>query len=213
MTNTIIFDFDGTLVDTVDGIVASQVRMLEVLGLPVTERQMMVQAIGLPLKECLRRGCNLPEDILDEAAATYRTVFDEVATPLIKDFPGVRPALEEFQRRGLRMCIATSRGSRSLGMILDNLDMNCFFDVIITANDGLAPKPNPDMVLEILRRTGAKAEETIVVGDTTFDLDMGAAAGCRTVGVSYGNHTVEQLLQARPAMIVDDMRRMLTDLL
>lgn len=206
----IIFDFDGTLVDTTDGIVAAEAEMLRLIGLPPVDRDIMVQAIGLPLRQCLKVGCLVPEEKLDEAVPTYRSVFDVVATPLIKDFPGVRETLEELNRRGVRMAIATSRGSRSLEMILNALDINKFFELKLTADNGLTPKPAPDMVLEALRILNAKDVETLVVGDTTFDLDMGKSAGCRTCGVTYGNHGAERLATSGPDYIIDNMESLLS---
>ena len=203
MTKAVLFDFDGTLADTAGGIVATEREVLRRLGLPLTSEEQMRGTIGLPLRESVRLGGNVPEELADEAADLYRELFFEYAPKHIKIFDGVAETLSKLAADGLQLAIATSRGSRSLKVILETYAMDgCFCDMV-TADDGIAPKPLPDMVLTLLGRMGVRAEDTIVVGDTTFDLDMGSSAGCRTIGVSYGNHSREQLQTSSPDWVVD----------
>lgn len=104
---------------------------------------------------------------------------------------------------GIRLAIATSRGANSLGVILRNYGIYDIFDEMATSSDNYEPKPSPEMVLKLIERLGATAAGTLVVGDTTFDLLMGKRAGCRTCGVSYGNHDRTILASASPDFIVD----------
>ena len=203
MIRNIIFDFDGTLADTARGIVATEREVLRRLGLPQTSEAQMCSTIGLPLGESLRLACNLPDALVDKAVRMYRDLFFDYAPQHIVIFEGVKETLAALKDRGIRMAIATSRGRDSLEKILEVHGMDAWFEADLTADDGIRPKPNPDMVLELMARMGLRADETLVVGDTTFDLEMGKAALCCTVGVSYGNHSREQLATASPDWIID----------
>lgn len=161
MTRYVIFDFDGTLADTSEGIINTVCTTLEIMGLPPQPRGQ------------------------------------------IKLFPGVKETLLELHDAGLKLAIATSRGSNSLHTILQNYGIDGIFDEVATSSDHYEPKPSPDMVLKLLQRMGANAAEALVVGDTTFDILMGSGAGCRTCGVTYGNHGRTTLATASPDFIVD----------
>lgn len=202
----IIFDFDGTLADTAKGIVATEQEMLRHLGLPMVTEEQMCSAIGLPLAESLRMGASVPDEMLETAVKLYRELFFDYAPQHIEVFDGVKETLEWLAGRGIEMAIATSRGRNSLGKILEVHGLSGYFNERVTADDGIKAKPAPDMVLALLERMGRRSDETLVVGDTTFDIDMGKGAGCRTLGVSYGNHSAEMLATSSPDWISDDFR-------
>ena len=203
MIKNLIFDFDGTLADTQEGILATERAMLRRMGLPEPAREQMCSAIGLPLPESLRRGCGIPTERVDEAVRLYRELFFDYAPQHIIIFDGVKETLAECARRGLRMAIATSRSSNSLDVILATHGIDDYFPHRVTADRGIQAKPAPDMVLHLLDEMGIRAGETLIVGDTTFDLEMGQGAGCRTAGVTYGNHSREMLATVRPDWIID----------
>ena len=199
----IVFDFDGTLADTEKGIIAAEKRMLEEFGLPVTSEARMRSAIGLPLGKALQAGGNVPDELLEKACERYHELFFICAPEHIIMFDGVRDTLDELKSRGVGMAIATSRGTDSLNWILNILDAGHYFDTCVTASDVSGHKPLPDSVLLIMERLGWKAGDTLVVGDTTYDILMGKAAGCSTLGVTYGNHSREKLLTAAPTFLSD----------
>lgn len=203
MIKNILFDFDGTLADTAPGIIATEVATFTKMGLPIPTEAAMRSGIGLPLGESLRTAANLPDELIDEAVTTYRALFPIYEVGNVSVFPGVHETLEELKARGIRMAIATSRGSNSLGVFLERFDMAKFFEDKVTASDNLPPKPEPDIVLTLLARMGIDKDETLVVGDTTFDIGMGSAAGCRTCAVTWGNHSAERLLTASPTHTID----------
>ena len=204
MIQNIIFDFDGTLADTTEGIVRTTNRALRELGLPERSSAEIRRGIGLPLKGSLKVGAEIPDELLDEAVLAYRRVFDEEAPSVIVLYPGIKEALAAFAERGLRMAIATSRSSRSLVMLLSMLGIDSYFEDLATVEVAAHPKPAPDTVLYLLDRMNIKPEETLVVGDTTFDLEMGQRAGCRVCGVSWGNQSAGQLATCTPDGIAAD---------
>lgn len=207
----IIFDFDGTLADTRRGILATSQETLRRMGLPPADEAALAATIGLPLIQNFTRGAGMDEDQARRAVDIYRQIFDEVAVPVIEAFPGVEEAIHTLSERGIPMAVATSRGQRSLEMLMHLLGLDRYIppERCFGVESVARPKPAPDMVYLILAKLGAKPEETLVVGDTTFDIEMGRNAGCYTCGVSYGNQSAEQLASASPNYIIDDLRKLL----
>ena len=202
--HTLIFDFDGTLADTADGIVATATETLHRLGVDGVTPEAIRATIGLPLGASLRIAGHLPEEKEAEAVAIYRELFAQLELTQIRLYPGVVETIREFAARGIPMAIATSRGCNSLERILSGWGLSSYFPVRATSADGFPSKPAPDMVLALLERLGAKAGETLVVGDTTFDIEMGNRAHCLTCAVTYGNHARERLLTASPTWLIDE---------
>lgn len=203
MIRDLIFDFDGTLADTSLGIVRCTQATLQELGLPASTPERICATIGLPLPDCFSRGTDTPPERIDEACATYRRLFDDIAVPCIILFPGVAETLAELRSRGFRMSIATSRGSRSLQMLLGRMGVLEHFCAIAASDTVARHKPAPDPALSVLAQTGGLAAESLVIGDTVFDIQMGQAAGCRTCGVTWGNQDRAQLQTAAPDWIID----------
>lgn len=199
----IVFDFDGTIADTNKGIVKTVQAMLDIIGAPQTSPEDISKAIGLPLRESLRAGGHLPEELLDEAVRVYREQFDLIAYEHVRLFDGVREGLEGFFSEGITMGIATSRSQRSLKMLLKQFGLGEYFSCLATVESVTRHKPEPDTVLYVLDSLSLKASETLVVGDTTYDIIMGRGAGCRTCAVTYGNHDKAMLSTACPDLIVD----------
>ena len=207
MIRYLVFDFDGTLADTTEGILRTTEATFARMGLPAPDRSVMQQAIGLPLRGSLR-AAGVPEDRVEEGADIYHEVFYEVAPKHITIFPGVREGLELLARKGYRMGIATSRSEPSLVMLLEEHGIREYFEVLGSVGCVERPKPAPDLVLWVLEHFGASPEESLVIGDTTFDVQMGKAAGCRTVAVPYGNHPAGLLMTAAPDRIIQDLREL-----
>lgn len=209
MVKAIFFDFDGTLVNTSPAIVSTMKDTLSALHLPVPDDDTIKQTIGLPLVGALKSLTGFSEDACEEAAAIYRKVFLKYEPTHIGMFPEVHDTVRKLSSEGIRMAICTSRGRDSLSRIISSHGLGDCFETMTTASDNIAPKPAPDMVLTLLARMGLKAEEVLVVGDTTFDILMGNGAGCRTIAVTYGNHSVEKLKSASPTFIIDNFSSIL----
>ena len=207
----IIFDFDGTLADTRRGILATAQETLRRMGLPSADEKALAATIGLPLRENFTRGAGLSGEEADRAVTIYREIFETIAIPTIDLFPGVEETVATLKERGIPMAVASSRGQRSLEILMQHtgLDRHIPLSLVFGVESAARPKPAPDIVYVILGRLGVRPEETLVVGDTTFDIEMGRAAGCCTCGVSYGNQSAGTLAGASPNYILDDLRKML----
>lgn len=203
MTKAILFDFDGTLADTAPGIVLTMQKSFESMGLPAPSDAAVRQTIGMPLLESVRMLGHFDQQQAERGTEIYRQLFHIYEAGHVRLFPQVPETLEMLRRKGLRLAICTSRTGTSFEVLMQRFGIGHLFETKVTSQDQLPPKPEPDMTLALLERMGLSPDEAVVVGDTTFDILMGNAAGCRTIAVTYGNHAREQLLTARPTRLAD----------
>ncbi|MBQ3882379.1 MAG: HAD family hydrolase [Bacteroidales bacterium] len=202
--STLILDFDGTIADSVEGIVSTSMSTLKELSIPPVSREEVISLIGLPLTEMFRRmSSSDDESFLTLCTDTYRRIFKERALDSITLFPGVKESLFDLHKKGISLNIASSRSRGSIYHILEKEGMMSLFDTILGVGEVTLHKPHPEMVLKILAERGVRPEESLMVGDTTFDIMMGHAAGCPGCGVTYGNHSRETLMSSSPEFIID----------
>lgn len=203
MTKAVFFDFDGTLADTAPGILKTMEQTFKDMGVAIPKEEDMLSTIGLRLDLALQKLGNFSDEKAQEAAAIYRKNFVTFELGYITIFPKVKETLQVLKSRNIRMAVATSRGINSLGSICERHGIKEYFETCVTYNDNLPPKPAPDMVLALLERMNLQKDEALVVGDTTFDIEMGNRAGCKTIAVTYGNHPLPRLLEANPTYVID----------
>lgn len=203
----VIFDFDGTLADTTDSILVTYRRTISELGLTARSDDECRATIGLPLREGFRHLYpDFSDGELDACVVTYRRIFNENKGRFkTRLYPGVLETLEELKEKGVTMSIASSRSRVSLVELCDSAEISCFFNLILGGDDVAHAKPNPEPVLLTLKTLGCEARNAVVVGDMPVDIAMGNGAGCRTVGVTYGNSSREALIAAGATRVVDSM--------
>lgn len=205
----VILDFDGTLGDTASVIIQTMQATIVELGLPQRSDEECAAMIGLRLIE-------IPQVLFPECgdfgelyAETYRRLFYTFNTEeAVKLYPHVMSTLEELKGRGITLAIASSRSHASLAAYVENLGLRSLISCVLGADDVTEGKPSPEAVNRILATYHCKAEEAIVVGDTTYDIQMGRNAGTRTCGVTYGNSTLESLADAD--WVIDDFAGLLS---
>lgn len=211
MTKLIIFDFDGTLGDTKENIVKTMQETMRRMGYPIPDEPTIASTIGLPLEtgfEIMAPG--ISQERCLECAALYRIVFDEYKAQLKPQaFPGVKDTLAQLKERGILMAVASSRLSISLDAFVHDMGLGEYIDFVLGVDFQRKPKPNPDPVLQCLEHFEVSASEALVVGDMAVDIQMGAAALCRTCGVTWGNGSREQLAEAGADYIIDAMEELL----
>lgn len=201
----IIFDFDGTLADTTATILRTYRMAIKEMSIESRSDEECKATIGIPLREGFRQLYpDFSEAGLDKCVATYRRIFNTNKADLVpKLYPGVKETLDELSRLGMQMSVASSRSRDSLVEFCDDNGITHFFSLILGADDVPHAKPNPAPVLITLDRLGKDAAHTFVVGDMPVDIAMGSGAGCRTVGVTYGNSTRQSLEEAGATFIID----------
>lgn len=201
----IIFDFDGTLVDTASLIVETMHRTIRKLGLPSKSDTECRSMIGYRLEEIPDILWPEISDIAEKYVKTYREEFDSLKGLFqIQLYPKVYETLSLLNERGVNMAIASSRSKSSLKEYTENLGISSFFQLLIGGEDVEKGKPSPEPVDKILVHENWDNADTLVVGDMNVDILMGKRAGTATCGVSYGNGTLAELQDAGANYIVSD---------
>lgn len=206
MTRLVIFDFDGTLADTQPLIVSTLHRTLTELHLPSRTDDECKSIIGLPLKECFVRLSSVDDATAERCAEVYRRIFDEDNHPgVVTLFPHVLETLTTLHERGHQLAICSSRARPTLDGFVRTFRLEGYFSMIVGAEDVQHHKPHPEPVQVILKALDISPNEALVVGDASYDILMGVAAGCRTCGVTYGNQSASDLHAAGADHLIDDI--------
>lgn len=193
----VIFDWDGTLMDSTRVIAASLQSACADIGIAVPGESDARFVIGLGLADTFNHVApGLDEEGRKRLSERYRHHFlaREHEAPL---YAGVREMLADLHARGRRLAVATGKARRGLDRALDSTGLRPWFEATRCADEGFA-KPHPDMLLMLMDITGVEPRRALMVGDTTHDLELAANAGVDAVSVSYGAHE-EELLATRPA--------------
>lgn len=204
MYKLIILDFDGTIGDTNKIIIDTMQATLRELKLPMRSREECRKTIGLPLREGFRAMMPLTDEQNEDCFNTYNRIFDENNRNIrVEMFPGVKEAIKQWHKDGTIITLASSRGNASLTNFVEQMQLGKYISLILGAEDVELAKPNPYPVLKTLKHFNIAPEDTLVVGDMSFDILMGKRAGCHTCAVTYGNGTEEELRAAGAEQIVD----------
>ena len=203
----IIFDFDGTLGDTRRNIVTTMQMAIKELQLPKRTEAECASTIGLPLAGCFKTLFpDIQEELIPRCAETYRRIFNENLQKITPEaFPGVVKTLKILKRQGFVLTIASSRSRNSLTELTRDMGIADYISYLIGADDVKEAKPKPEPVLKTLAAMHYTANETLVVGDMAVDILMGANAGAKTCGVTWGNGTIEELKEVGADFIIDRM--------
>lgn len=197
----VIFDLDGTLVDSRDDIAAAVNAALAGIGCPPRRLAEIVPRIGEPLDAIFRSW--LPADraaLLPEAVDAYRRFYFENCARSSALYPGVRGCLERLAP--VRLAIATTKTTRQAVRVCEQLDLSRHFAVVQGCDD-IPHKPDPAVVRAVLDRLGVEPTAAWMVGDTAMDVAAGRAAGCATCAVTWGIGGREALEAAGPDLLVD----------
>ncbi|MDE6534808.1 MAG: HAD-IA family hydrolase [Muribaculaceae bacterium] len=200
----LIFDFDGTLVDTAGLIIATMQQTIRELGLPQRSEAECRAMIGYRLHDIPPILWPGIPDIADAFAETYHRVFDTLKVSFkVQMYPEVFETLSLFYKQGINMAIATSRNLKSLKQFNEDFGIDSYFKILIGGQEVVNGKPDPEPVNRILDSMGWNPEETLVVGDMNVDILMGSRAGTKTCGVTYGNGTIKELEEAGADYIIN----------
>ena len=207
MGKRILFDLDGTLTDSGEGIMNCASLALEHFGLPVPDRETLRVFVGPPLDKTFRE-FGVPADRTDEAIAVYRSRYTTVGKWENYPYPGVEELLLRLRQKGHRLFVATSKPEAMSKEILEKFGLAPYFEQICGATlDGSRSKKE-DVIAYLLDLTQG-AEPMIMVGDTAYDVTGAAAHGIPTVGVSWGYGKVSDMEAAGAAAIANTMEELL----
>ena len=177
----LVFDIDGTLLNTEMAVLHSLQWALQQHGIAQSLEQLRF-ALGIPGKDALIRfQLNNPDQVLREWDAKFTEFLQEITI-----FEGVVPLLQALRARGIYLGVVTSKTQVELAQDFDAMGLTDYFDIIVTADDTVQHKPDAEPMLNYLKRSGAKAAETIYIGDADYDLQCALRAGCDCALAQWG---------------------------
>lgn len=203
----VIFDWDGTLMDSTHSIVESIQLASADVGLPVPSAFQASWIIGLSLESGLYKAVpDLTAELMPTFLERYRQHFFQ-RDSTIKMFDGAVSMLDGLREQAVPISVATGKSRQGLDRVLDSVGLVHYFNTTRCA-DETQSKPDPQMLHEILWELDLKPEQVLMVGDTTHDIHMAHNAGMDSLAVTYGAHTVETLEQSEPTVIVESVAQM-----
>jgi phosphoglycolate phosphatase len=205
--SAVVFDWDGTVMDSTHSIVEAIQGACADLGLPVPPAQEAAWVIGLSLESALYRCVpTLTAEQMPDFIDSYRVRFLS-RDPDIKLFDGITDLLATLRSRQIALGVATGKSRVGLDRVLAAKQMQGHFHVTRCADESFS-KPHPAMLLEIMDELSLQPDQVLMVGDTSHDIQMATAAGVDSMAVTYGAHDTATLLQAEPTVMVSSVGEM-----
>lgn len=201
----LVFDWDGTLMDSAAAISESLQAACTEMGLPVPSRERARHVIGLGLTDALAYVLpELPEVDYPKVLDRFRAHFllRDAGTTL---FPGAADMIRELRDSGFMLAVATGKSRRGLDRALKETGLHGSFDTTRCADEGFS-KPHPGMLEAVMDALGTPRTATVMIGDTTHDLEMANAAGVAAVAVTYGAHERMALTACQPLAMLDELQ-------
>lgn len=208
MMKAIIFDFDGTLADSGEcGLLATQKAFKE-CNLPIPSKKEVDYYMGIPIEKSFHEMTNhtLNDEQFTQLLQLFRQAYKDFEEQTITAFPHLDDVLRTLQQHGLLLFVVSSKKTDVLYRNLQKLQLDCFFTDWIGSDQVEHYKPHPDGIFKIVERYSLKVTECVMVGDAIFDIQMGKAAGCKTVAVNWGSHSKKQLLKEEPSFFALEVK-------
>lgn len=198
-----IFDMDGTLIDSQHLLVQSMSGAFAQVGRPAPTRRAILDLVGIPLPQSIAMLAETDdsetlEALLDAYLDHYHAEHD-TGLPL---FPGAIESINRLEEAGWLLGIATGKGRRGLNAALELHGLTGRFQATRSADEGPG-KPHPSSVGDVADTLGIAPHRSVMIGDTSFDMESGRAAGCRTIGVTWGYHSMDRLRETGAEEIID----------
>jgi len=214
----ILFDCDGTIVDSEALIIRAMQNSFEAQSLEAPSPQEIQQIIGLSLPVAVEVLCmpfetiKIDQKIIEEISEGYKSSYQHLRDELGHPEPLFEGTVELLERLkahdDVLLGIATGKSMKGVQGLLKRFELADYFHTIQTACNAPS-KPHPGMIEQAMRETGVEAHRTVMIGDTTFDMEMAKNAGVPSIGVTWGHHEKEELLPFTPKMIVDEFSDLL----
>ena len=207
MSNTILFDLDGTLTDSGEGIINCASLALEHFGIPVPDRETMRVFVGPPLDKTFRE-FGVPADRTDEAIRVYRSRYIPIGRFENTPYPGIRELLETLRDRGHRLFIATSKPEGMSVEILEHFELAHFFTDICGATMDGSRSTKEDVIAYLFGKNRGEGK-ILMVGDTVYDILGAKAHGIPAIGVAWGYGNVQEMTEAGAIAIAESTDELL----
>jgi len=211
---TLVFDLDGTLVDTAPDLVASTNHVLDHLGLPHVDELSLRPYVGHGAKHMIERAVGPAAGRMSRAEheallVRYLDYYGAHIADASRPFDGVVPLLEKFKAGGVRLAICTNKMEQMSRLLLDALDLSRFFSAVVGKDTLGASKPHPDALLGTIALAGGNRRKAIMIGDSSVDVATARAAKVPVIGVSFG-YTEAPVQSFAPDVVIDHYRELET---
>lgn len=208
----VLFDLDGTLIDSGPGIISSITYALKNEGIKIPDKTEMRRFIGPPIQKGLMEICGLSKEKSKELSIKYREYYEKNCWNKNELYPGIKDLLKDLKSAGILLAIATSRPESSALKIINYYGLDKIFDEIITAKDDNPHIPKKDLiktaVLRCEQKSGLKNLSAVMVGDTHYDMDGARLYNIPAIGVTYGYGTREELLESGAAHLASSAKEL-----
>ena len=206
-----IIDLDGTILDSCKEILAAKLEVLETMGIDVPDLDYLASMSGMRLEDTFVLSTGIDDPAIQrEAIALYHPAFLDLTLKSLRLFPGVVETLVKLRREGAAIGIMSMRRPEDLEIIVGRAGLDRIADAWVSEYSVPRPKPAPDMILHLMGRFGVEADETVVVGDTVYDLEMARDCGARAVGFTLGAQTARMLATRAPHALIDNFTALLS---
>jgi len=205
MTELLIFDLDGTVIDSSEDIAWSVNGTLGELGLPTLPYDVIVGYIGWGVRMLLKQA--IPgerHDLLDRGAEIFLAHYGGHLTVRTRPYPGVEKVLRRFQERGFKMALVTNKPFALTTRILNDLSLGNYFHPVLGGDSVKQKKPHPEGLETVLRTAGVPPSHALFIGDSRVDIETGKRAGITTIGAAYGFRGRKELEAAGADRIIED---------
>lgn len=202
-----IFDLDGTLTDTLDSLTYSVNLTLEEMGYPALERSKCRAFVGNGSRVLIEKALKASGDTnlsrIEEGMEVYDRVFDANCTYHVTPYDGIVELLQALKEKGMKLTVLSNKPHRQAVHVVEEVFGKEMFDWVQGQQEGIPRKPDPYAAIQIAEKFGVKPEESVYIGDSEVDVATGTAARMKTLGVTWGFRSVEQLKEAGATILLD----------
>jgi len=201
----IIFDLDGTLIDSKKDIADAVNSTLVGMGLEEMALEALYHYVGNGVRPVIEKSMidSNQAERLPEAIKHFQDTYIEILLDTTVMFEGIGEVLDHFASKGKKMTVASNKPYRYVDKIIKGLDMSRYFLSVLGGDSLHTSKPDPEMLVESMKEAGVGREGSIMVGDSRVDIKAGINTGIRTIGVAYGFREREELVDAKPDVIIE----------
>jgi HAD superfamily hydrolase (TIGR01509 family) len=209
MIRSVVFDFDGTLVDSMKIIFEALNEALSKRNLPTIGLDLLGRMAGRPISDIINAKMYVPEPTIKTIEEDVFKAYVEFCRMSCQLLPNVENTLKVLKSKGVKLGLLTTTPRKPLKVVVRKLAIGNYFEIML-AKDDAKSKPDPDGLKQIITEFGIRKDECLYVGDSPIDILTGKAAGIRTIAITTGVTTMEQLKENTPDSIITDLEQLLT---